>query len=54
MFQCLRCHRIEFVFVIDRDAGDWIVRCDHCGAKNIVAIAENAQLLFLLNLDGWR
>lgn len=39
MATCAHCKR-SFVFTqsaIEPDAGDWIIRCPYCGAKNIVA-----------------
>lgn len=37
MFTCARCQATVVAGEVEREAGDWILRCSLCGAKNILA-----------------
>jgi hypothetical protein len=39
---------------IERDAGDWIVRCRICGAKNLVMILVAEAPVVTFEISGWR
>lgn len=55
MFKCSRCQVTAIVLYIDRDAGDWIVGCENCGAKNMLGQSAVGQLnMSLLEVIGWR
>jgi DNA-directed RNA polymerase subunit RPC12/RpoP len=55
MFTCSRCQVPNLAIYIERDAGDWIVRCDNCGAKNLLGVLYIRKVtLPPLEIIGWR
>jgi len=57
MFQCKHCGVSSFISPaqVERDASDWILRCRHCGAKNILrATLINNVVVPALEIAGWR
>ena len=36
------------------EAGQWIVRCFECGAKNIIAVVARRRRTPVLSIAGWR
>jgi hypothetical protein len=53
MLNCLCCGSVALASYIERDAGDWVVSCENCGAKNIVVLAKDIQMA-LIEVVGWR
>jgi hypothetical protein len=54
MFTCKKCHATTFGQV-EHDAGDWIVRCSVCGAKNILATGFISKVeVPAFEISGWR
>jgi hypothetical protein len=45
MFKCSHCDKFNFLRAVERDAGDYIACCSHCGTKNILAIKLINQTL---------
>ena len=55
MFTCARCRATMVAGEIEREAGDWIIRCQVCAAKNILApTLINKLPLPTFNVAGWR
>jgi hypothetical protein len=57
MFTCARCRVTLAAGPIERDAGDWIITCRSCGAKNILATTPVNNVPVLLpgfEVIGWR
>jgi len=55
MFECSCCNVTAPLLYIERDAGDWIVRCENCGAKNIF-VPSIWETIFrpAIQIVGWR
>ncbi len=55
MFTCARCKATIVAGEVERESGDWILRCPLCGAKNILANALiNKIPLPTFEVAGWR
>jgi uncharacterized Zn finger protein len=55
MFECSCCGVYAPVLLIERDAGDWIVRCENCGAKNIFLLPVCKNVFRpIIQIVGWR
>ncbi|MEW6058049.1 MAG: hypothetical protein AB1540_15690 [Bdellovibrionota bacterium] len=55
MFKCSRCHATNLASQIEKEHGDFIVRCLECGAENVIApILNNKAPLPTLGIVGWR
>lgn len=50
---CKNCQR-PLTAPAEREAGQWIVRCFECGAKNIIAVVTRRRRLPALSIAGWR
>jgi transcription elongation factor Elf1 len=56
MFQCLHCQVVILNQQVEKDAGDWIIPCLYCGAKNILApiLINRIPPLPTIEIIGWR
>jgi len=57
MFTCARCRATVVAGEVEREAGDWILRCSLCGAKNILATTPINKVpvrLPTFEVSGWR
>jgi hypothetical protein len=52
---CTRCRATITHFVIEKDAGEFIVRCAECNAANVLKIIlKNYMAILTPELIGWR
>src|SRR5262245_45443510 len=57
MLTCACCKTTSVAGEIERDAGDWIIRCQSCGAKNVLAATLINKVPVTLpgfEVIGWR
>ena len=50
---CKNCTR-PLTAPAEPEAGQWIVRCFECGAKNIIALVPRRRRLPAVAIAGWR
>ena len=50
---CKNCYA-RLTAPAEPDAGQWIMRCFECGAKNILVVAPRRRRLPVLSIAGWR
>ena len=54
MFTCSYCHKTNLIRHIEKEAGEYMARCSHCQAKNILALTRiNEQLVPTVEVRGY-
>jgi DNA-directed RNA polymerase subunit RPC12/RpoP len=52
---CSRCHNPIKQSVIEKDRGDFIVRCEECNVRNILKLTViNKILVLTAEIIGWK
>ncbi len=56
MFICLKCHFAAIISVqLEREHGDWIIRCPQCDAHNIVSVKISGPMaISIFEIVGWK